>query len=55
MKASSCSGPSREQIADMTGASQVLRGNEDGRQRGRLDDDMLGGENSALFDLLRQD
>ena len=59
MKATSSSGPSREQIADVTGASQVLRDNiKDGRHRGRPDHDMLamgGDENSALFNLLRQD
>ena len=42
----------------MTGASDVLRGNDDdGRSRGRMDDDVfgLGGEGSALLELLRQD
>lgn len=53
MKATSSAGPSREQIAAVTGASSVLRGSDDEhRQRGNLDDDMLG-DHSALFELLR--
>ena len=58
LKATSSSGPTREQIATVTGASDVLRGNDDdGRSRGRMDDDVfgLGGEGSALLELLRQD
>ena len=59
MKSRLSSGPTHEQIALATDASRVLNSeNESGlqhRHRGSSDDDLFGGEHSALLDLLRQD
>jgi len=57
MKSRLSSGPTREQIALATDASRVLNSeNESGGHRHRSsEDELFGGEHSALLDLLRQD
>lgn len=57
MKSRLSSGPSHEQIALATDATRVLNSENEsvGHRHRSSDDDLFGGEHSALLDLLRQD
>ena len=55
MKSRLSSGPSHEQIALATDATRVLNSENEsvGHRHRSSDDDLFGGEHSALLDLLR--